>query len=372
MKITYFLGAGASYHSLPTYVRKEDEFYSDLSPLIKPTHYNIHSLDETGKRLFDKHNFLHRLILFRNKFWLKRMGGNYSKINEQQETNIFLTDLNDLIFELQKHVSIDTVAKKYFLVPGYERKLLKLKALLSCFFICEQLTNHYDQRYDTFLASFMAKNKDDFEFDKNVRVVTWNYDTQFELAFNNYLLDGNFSVAQEKLNTFPFIQNQNDMVFKQNRFGIVRLNGVAGFYLDNDSWIRPVRHQFTEVDQERILIDIIQVYNNFINETYKISSVLSYSWERSTNKLSNDALEYAKQIFRGTDKLVIIGYSFPFFNRLVDNELMDTLNRVHVYVQDPRANEIISILTERYPKKISFKNTHPISENLQSFFIPSH
>ena len=58
-------------------------------------------------------------------------------------------------------------------------------------------------------------------------------------------------------------------------------------------------------------------------------------------------------MFSDSTILVIIGYSFPFFNREVDNRLISSFvnsdNSLKIYIQDPSVNEDqISFLKERF------------------------
>ena len=53
---------------------------------------------------------------------------------------------------------------------------------------------------------------------------------------------------------------------------------------------------------------------------------------------SENFLEVAKTIIEETNVLVVIGYSFPFFNRDIDNEIFKTLTgkgKLMIYFQDP-------------------------------------
>ena len=81
-----------------------------------------------------------------------------------------------------KHATIDTFAKKLFLT-GRVEDYNKLKKLLAIYFIIEQIINKPDSRYDTFLANILTPN---LEIPERMKILTWNYDSQFEIAFNEY------------------------------------------------------------------------------------------------------------------------------------------------------------------------------------------
>lgn len=77
-----------------------------------------------------------------------------------------------------------------------------------------------------------------------------------------------------------------------------------------------------------------------------------------------------------TDVLIIIGYSFPFFNRKTDDEIFKDFvwgTDKRIYIQDPNAEEIREFLIERFwPNFITIndKRITPI-KNVKSFFIPT-
>jgi len=67
--------------------------------------------------------------------------------------------------------------------------------------------------------------------------------------------------------------------------------------------------------------------------------------------------------------LVIIGYSFPFFNREVDRTLFDSMiNLKKIYYQDINAIKLIDRL-QAVQQRINAKQIIPITETGQ-FFLP--
>jgi hypothetical protein len=69
--------------------------------------------------------------------------------------------------------------------------------------------------------------------------------------------------------------------------------------------------------------------------------LISFAWEDedSSNKniFINQRITIAREIAAKTEILVVVGYSFPFFNRKIDQEIFksmkDTLQKI--YFQDP-------------------------------------
>lgn len=109
---------------------------------------------------------------------------------------MFLDDLEWLAIESKRHASIDNLAKK-FLIRGSYDNLKKLKVCLSAYLILEQILNTPDPRYDAFFASIIKERSTNFP--KNVRIVSWNYDYQLELAHSEYTTEKRLRATQAML-----------------------------------------------------------------------------------------------------------------------------------------------------------------------------
>ena len=232
------------------------------------------------------------------------------------------------------HASVDTFAKKLYIKESYT-ELNRLKIALSVFFVFEQIINKTDLRYDTFFASLLSVPN---EFPKNVRILSWNYDSQFELSFAEY--SDNYSISHNQKRLRVNIKNGN---YGSNiGFGIDKINGTAGFYSDSGH-----SHYFYADDLSGVLdLTIIdKVTRNYGAASYvnKVSPSLSFSWEKEyyERNIVTSAIENIKD----TVALVVIGYSFPFFNREVDREIIGSMtNLKRVYFQAPDAE----VLKERF------------------------
>ena len=104
---------------------------------------------------------------------------------------------------------------------------------------------------------------------------------------------------------------------------LFHLNGVAGY-----------------IHSERNFYDEIEGYFSF-KTTLNRETLLSFAWEDeaiSSKKIFHEQrLPVAREIASQTQILVIIGYSFPFFNRDIDKVIMNTMmpSLQKIYVQDP-------------------------------------
>lgn len=200
--------------------------------------------------------------------------------------------------EAKRHASVDTYAKKLFIRDDADAKesLHRLKITLSSYLLLEQSLNPTDKRYDSFLASILSPGSDGMpEWPEGVNIVTWNYDTQLEKSFKEFCRDPGF--------VYQGITNSKN---------IARLNGVCGVPDRKD--MRDLCYsEFSESYVERVL----SLFEGQMKESRAVLPSISFAWEKK-NGLEEEVI---KKI-RGTTTLVVIGYSFQYFNRDVDEILL--------------------------------------------------
>lgn len=332
-KITYLFGAGASYGALPI----------------------VEEIPERLKLLVD--SFLDpKLLLSDNETFPEsfRVKLPYSKQTYQRE---LISDLNWIYNASSKHASIDTFAKKLYL-KGDSVSLKKLKIALSAFFVFEQTKNNPNSRYDAFFASILNR---EMKIPDNIKIVSWNYDYQFERAYSEFV--GNFDLdsLQVRLN----VQSKNKKL--EEEFSIYKLNGTTTIYDNNPrggfSFIKNINDPFS-------LSVIEQITHSYalMTSTKDYWQTLSFAWERNYAE-SN----YIDRVFSQIDDsvaLVVIGYSFPFFNRDVDRAILSRLESLQkVYIQSPDAIDV----AERFSAvKADFdkNNIVPVT-NVKQFYLPN-
>ena len=334
-KITYLLGAGASFNALPI-------------------------IDELPAKLNFFISIIQEAINFKD-------GGLESEYKCHKEDLLgFINEIQNLIQELKSHKTIDTLAKKYYLIKEKENQLITLKKILIVYFLFEQIFPSAnfriingkvvekeipDKRYDSLLATIISNKRDDLTLSKDFKIITWNYDMQFELAYNQYLINKQFSEIQSALQAIPsavFLSEEE--YFNFDKFGIVRLNGFAGF---------PSLDICKKMSSDnRIQIKVVDLISYLFQKFRTIDNtelgVFNYSWESLDqieiihNKI-NKLREIAKEIIRNTDILVVIGYSFPIFNRSVDKEILETIGKLEkIYIQDINAKELSSLVDSSF------------------------
>lgn len=271
--------------------------------------------------------------------------------------NILIEDLTWLKDASASHATIDTFAKKLYL-KNELKDFYKVELLLSIFFIIKQKINKKDGRYDTFLASVLDSK---LNIDDRITILTWNYDNQFELAYKEYGEHKDAEGLRRKLGIADLKDQSYD-----TRNQIFKLNGTANFM----SSIDINGHQ--EFD-EGLLTILLDAYIKGLNEN-ESNSRISFAWDNHKYMSQNfeDALQKATQ---DAEVLVVIGYTFPFFNRDIDRKVFKNMEKLKkIYIQDPNAEQIISSLDSLYSihhtgiTKVN-NNVIPIT-NTSQFYLP--
>lgn len=310
-KVAYLLGAGASFG-----LRNQQNIIEGLpivSEIPKRLEYVIHEIENLGTPTVTSNNTAIDLL-----------------------HNALLRDLTWLKTECANHATIDTFAKKLWLTRKHD-EYLKLKKLLAIYFIIEQIINVPDSRYDTFLANILTP---DLTIPEEIVIITWNYDNQFEIAYKIY------SKAAYHLNIL------NPMIFK--------LNGAATFqgmtFQITEICGRETPHKLTQ----QLLGHLLQLYS-------KEKPDLAFAWEN--DKQFDNTSQLAMSV-QDADTLVVIGYTFPFFNRAIDRKLISYMEGLHtIYIQDPNAMQVRDNITPVLPDNKNYKIESKI--NVQQFYLPA-
>lgn len=339
--IVYILGAGASAHAIPVMKR-----------LPKSMKY-----------------FLERLI-----FSLRDNPELTELITQRRQ------EFNDLLAEIQQFGTPDIVAK-IALHKGEDRKVRDLKNLLTCYILAEQLEsdifeaideitdsesqlrqvrddifgevntegylipNELDNRYVEFLSAILSGEGEILSMPENLSIVSWNYDHQIEKALGVFR-NASLKEIQEQFKVFPItdvkdvkldFDSQRESVHKKS---IIKLNGTAGFGISDSST------SLFDVNKHKLDSESIEIMGKRIFErrsSRDVENKLAFAWEReiTTVRLATEA---ALRKIQQAEAVVVIGYSFPNFNRLVDRQIFERFEGSKIYVQDPYPDEIIEKL----------------------------
>ena len=311
--ITFLLGAGASYYACPVWKEQAE-----------------------------------KMVQLAKKY-LREKSPNFSEEMpaDLEEYEKIIWDIGYFGTKALKFGTIDTYAKKLYLNHSYS-ELSRLKLSVSVFFTIWQLTDDYDlknrmnkefeeidRRYISLFASILeSEGGAKLKIKDNIKFVTWNYDLQLELAYKSFCHDG-----------ASWNYMFDNLYFRVNHLNhkplqICHLNGYHGFYKSNDK-----ETCFIDIPNSKNIVEMLKELG-FLPESLSrrqlnLSDHINYAWE--SNSFSNKTREEAKKIFVETDILIIIGYSFPNFNKEIDKMLFDNLRKksVKIYYQDPNANQTI-------------------------------
>ena len=282
--------------------------------------------------------------------------------NELLRENSSDVSFNNLIQfytkQINTHASPDTYAKKLHLqnnIPDYNQ----FKNLLSCYIIWEQIEKGYlqskynseylildnedkifyenlfttfDFRYDVLCAALLEKP---VTLPENFSIISWNYDWQLERTLHQYDIDG------ATKNRMPFNQTQNGL-FDSNK--ITKINGSAWFeYEAEDNGNKKTVYPFNDLFLDdpanlKLFYDII------IDKESKYKNYLKFAWE---SDIETGEVKKNFEVLKKTKSLVVIGYSFPYYNRKIDAALIRCLRLEPLKIYLQYLNEDDCKLTER-------------------------
>jgi len=342
MNITYLFGAGASAKACPILKGQGEE-------MIKLSKKHISD------------DFI--------KMGLKPINPNaYNRI---------LYDIGYFGEKALEYGTIDIYAKKLYLSDDYENELDRLKLSVSHFFtIWESMDDdlkkngkyeNIDPRYIGLLASVLEKTPDRHpKIKDNLKFITWNYDLQFERAYKSLCMSHLDWDNISKLLRFRINDKNVDTL------DICHLNGYSGYYFtdkanrDTGVEVDTVNRNIQNMDVQSIVKALEFTAESQNRSQLTFNKHINYAWE--SNELATTARNIALNIFESTDILVIIGYSFPPFNKEIDQLLFSKLSKrkTKIIYQDPNASEdYISILVKGFDTDI-----YCINDKLDHFFLP--
>lgn len=315
--LTYYLGAGASVQAIPT----------------------------VGER------FNEEFILF---CWVvTERESNFS--NYEALSNF----VQEVISSLPKHFSPDTLARKFMFQDI--NKYVAYKRLLSFFFVFKQTffkgepnshasvelkkkTNKFiDARYDVVFAALLDEQTK--KLPATIRFVSWNYDMQLELSYNSFYPHLTIGDCCDRLGTYP--THFNDYT-QPSDAKLVKLNGTAGLKRLHTSIRLFDMHSFKEMSYSEFFSIVKKETNNALTSTKNFESyndAFYFAWDSQSTiedkgltdrSIAEGARKRAKEIISETDILVVIGYSFPLYNRKIDLEILSSVkDGAEIYLQLP-------------------------------------
>ena len=354
-KIIYYIGAGASCGRKEAREiineGKENEhlIVHEGLPVVNEITNSLHTFKMDVQNVPIENERLYTIN--KNKIWAKyQIKG--SELN--QERMNLIRDIDGVAKAAKEHATIDTYAKKLFLTER-ESEFKRLKNVLSAFFVWAQMIGNPDQRYDTFFANILQLN--DLNIPQNISVISWNYDSQFEIAYRNYNNKEPLPIYEKKESGNILTLNKSGRIFKVNGSANFGDFNIFDLIQDNDT-----------VNQ---MIQLIEYYGNTTKDTSGIGSQfyshLSFAWEISDKQ--NQLMNAINQTTVDTESVVVIGYSFPFFNREIDRVIFAGMpNLKTIYIQDPNPDAVEQSLRAVIP--IGYKVNIEHQKDCTQFYLP--
>jgi hypothetical protein len=345
-KVVYLFGAGASFHCLPVYK-----------------------------------NFIDRL-----RFFVEYMRPTSHEMSSELES--IYNRLLEIMRDLPNYGTPDALVRRYYL-SGEKKNEALLKNLISTYIIFEQLpkskelegeirnmlsnqgikdkennelTNsiikQIDHRYLHFLTNVLEVDKNTGAVWNDIEVVSWNYDSQFELAYS-MIFNESFIESQKDLNDYSWIISSSR--YSQSEFKLTKLNGSATYFVRGRE--NPVYFDLNQNDDKNNRAKLFEL----LYENHGRYNGLRFAWEAGKVDVDNARVN-AKSLFQNENfVLVIVGYSFPDFNRRIDQNIFRDCKASKIYVQDPTPEDVIERLKGVNPN-LSDKIV-PI-RNTDTFHIP--
>ena len=149
------------------------------------------------------------------------------------------------------------------------------------------------------------------------------------MAYRNYSQNGNLLIFDKNAHI--------DYQDSGNCGKIFKVNGSANF---DDFCMVDYMSKHTDVDP---VIQLIEYYDNLGADTselgFQFTSRLSYAWETSDRQ--RQMFDMLQKVTSDTTTVVVIGYSFPYFNRQIDRKIFAAMPYLKtVYIQDPNPEAI--------------------------------
>ncbi len=222
-------------------------------------------------------------------------------------------ELRAMALEIKSTFSVDTYARMLWL-RGDTQGLARLKALITLVLTLEQKSKQPDKRYDVFLSSLLQKENSEMSFPSNIQIVSWNYDFQIELVLAKILNnDGG--------------ENQTK-IFGENQFISINGSGLCEHTFAKDISVSRKQQKDVVYKNKRVVEKAIEV----LNEESQSLGGIKFFWESKQDFENINSFD--------PDVTVVIGYSFPTFNREVDLQLFagkqhDLGHKVYIQCNGP-------------------------------------
>lgn len=341
-ELTYILGAGASYQSIPvvkTFAKRFEVF--------------INYLDEYKKK------------------------SSSMPLPELKLSNEDIEKCRCLLDSFRSHQSFDTYFKKLFHTKK-DNEIRFAKKVLHIYFIWEHLTNDIifkepknggfwkqakiDKRYDALIAGLLKPTNEKTETFCKTNFITWNYDLNLLSSIKNYFYpDKSYDEFLKEVT-----KSEAKIWDIDGQISIINLNGYfysSLFKCHSTLDLLSVNDTITT-----------KITNDYFNNLHldSDSELIQFAWEMR----NNDVIDLVQEKIYNSENLVVIGYTFPLYNRLVDRNYFPpslfTEAKFTTYIQDPEAEKIRSNFISNFNVKALHEDKIITVKDCDSFFVPSN
>lgn len=345
-ELTYILGAGASYQSIPvvkTFPSRFKEFASHIENL-RFQEPNIYT------------SICHEVVAFANQINSHQSFDTYFK-------KLFHTKKNDLITSSKRILNL------YFLWEhlqhDYETEFRKSSRLENRREFSEndfEKRSKVDKRYDALIAGLLQPQKGEAQVFCKTNFITWNYDLNLFLSLKNYFSpDLTIGEFKERISSSEFewnIENQITVINMNGYFYSKDFDDANDFDCDSGFEYKLKQKIYSGYFEPKV-----------INED---AELIKFAWESDTINSS-----VAKSMIEKSNNIVVVGYTFPLYNRLVDFEYLsheDIGKDKKIIIQDPNSTSIRQNLLDLYEKNDSeFLKTKLVAiKDCDSFYVPAN
>lgn len=344
-KVTYLLGAGASFNSIPIW-------------------------DGQGDSMIDLANHIDGFITHRLNF---KENEHCGILKDNDKIKKLISKLEFYGNKAKEFGTLDIYARNLYLL-NKKRDLNDLKLHLSIYFdiwenfkinkssgfgkITEKDNRSYDRidkRYYSLLAVILEQTESNPLVNENIKFISWNYDLQLEMAYKSFMDKPEVQTLDSINDSFNFFNNEKLK-------NIIHLNGFRGAF-DYENNLYPIIANNKPKTIGDYLVSFLDSESGFSSRGISYNKRIKYAWEDNSQ-----TVKLANQVLEETDILVIIGYSFPSYNRKIDSQLLEAfekfknVKRKKIIYQNPSNNlELLESIT-------NIKVEH--YEDVKQFYIP--
>ncbi len=321
-KIVYLFGAGASANALPVVNQMPNRIREMIDKLP-----DLDAKDKTGQPCDSK------------------------GIQDLRDELKWLVDI------IGDHATADELAKNLWNKQKFD-DYRRLRFAIAAYFVLEQAYGSPDTRYRTLFTNLYDDRTRSLP--NAISLLSWNYDSQFELAYHGMELPHGSSLKDIQL--VLGLKNTSSI---EDQFNILKLNGSALLTQENRHRdIMSVNPFWSAGD--RNIANYTHFYYIQNQRSINVHCPLTFAWDNMTQDQSSLFSNIEARV-KNAEILVTIGYSFPFFNKTIDKKIIESmLNLKKIYFQDVSPNAVIKAF-----RAISNKHFEKeLVEDTRSFFLP--